>query len=95
MINIRVKMFGVLRGLTGKDEMQLKLKQPTVRSAVGILAKSVPSKARGFLMDNCLVDPRPNMLILVNGQEIGVLKGLETALKDGDELTVIPVAHGG
>jgi molybdopterin converting factor small subunit len=33
--------------------------------------------------------------MLVNGKEIGVLKGLETKLKDGDELVLVPVVHGG
>jgi len=34
-------------------------------------------------------------LILVNGREISVLNGLETKLKDGDEISLIPVVHGG
>jgi molybdopterin converting factor small subunit len=34
-------------------------------------------------------------LILVNGVEIGLLKGLDTRLKNGDRLTIIPVSHGG
>ncbi len=36
-----------------------------------------------------------NVIILVNGREIGVLAGLETILQDGDEVTIIPVSHGG
>ena len=95
MINVRIKLLGVLRGLTGEDVMVLKLKKPTVRIAVEILSESLPRQARNLLMDRYLDDPRPNVLILLNGKEIGVLEGLETSLKDGDELTVIPVAHGG
>lgn len=40
-------------------------------------------------------EPRRNMLALVNGQEIGVLDGLETVVEDGDEVVFIPVIHGG
>ncbi|MEM3789347.1 MAG: MoaD/ThiS family protein [Candidatus Bathyarchaeia archaeon] len=40
-------------------------------------------------------DPRPNTLIIVNDREISVLRGLETVLKDGDEVVFIPVSHGG
>ena len=36
-----------------------------------------------------------NSLILVNGVEISVLNGLETELSDKDEVTLIPVIHGG
>lgn len=41
--------------------------------------------------------PRPtsNFIILVNGREISVLSGLETKLKSGDEIAIIPVSHGG
>ena len=41
--------------------------------------------------------PRPtsNFIILVNGREISVLSGLETELKSGDEVAIIPVSHGG
>jgi len=38
---------------------------------------------------------RLNSLILVNGVEISVLNGLETKLFDEDEITLIPVIHGG
>jgi len=47
------------------------------------------------LVDPDLKDPRPNTLILVNGKEISVLNGLETILRDGDEVVFIPVLHAG
>ncbi len=37
----------------------------------------------------------PNVIVLVNGVEVGVLKGLDTELKDGDEVVLLPAAHGG
>ena len=36
-----------------------------------------------------------NILILVNGREISVLDGHETALKNKDTISLIPVSHGG
>lgn len=47
------------------------------------------------LIDQQLKDPRPNVLIIVNGKEIGVLNGLETNLQDDDEVVLVPVVHGG
>jgi molybdopterin converting factor small subunit len=47
------------------------------------------------LIDPELDDPRTNALILVNGKEVSVLQGLNTKIKDGDELVLIPVVHGG
>ncbi|UCH03972.1 MAG: MoaD/ThiS family protein [Candidatus Thorarchaeota archaeon] len=34
-------------------------------------------------------------LILCNEVDIGLTGGLETALKDGDKLVVLPLVHGG
>jgi len=36
-----------------------------------------------------------SLLILVNGKDSSVLKGLETLLEEGDEVVLIPVIHGG
>lgn len=42
-----------------------------------------------------LYPENPNIIVLVNGVEVGVLNGLKTKLKDGDEVTILPAAHGG
>jgi molybdopterin synthase sulfur carrier subunit len=94
-VKVNVRLLGVFRGLSSKSQNSLNLKKPTVRSVVLKLAESLSVEAKRLLVDPELNDPRPNALILVNGKEINVLKGLETELKDGDEVTLIPVSHGG
>jgi molybdopterin converting factor small subunit len=46
-------------------------------------------------VDSKLDDPRPNALILVGGREINALQGLETEVKDAEEIVLIPMIHGG
>jgi len=94
-IRVNVRLLGVFRGLSGKSQVSLKLEQPTVRKVIKKLADSLPKKAKPLLVDPELNDPRPNAIILVNGKEISVLKGLETEIKEGDEVTLIPISHGG
>lgn len=94
-VKVKVRLLGVFRGLFGKSEIDLKLRQTTVRSVVQTIATSLSKEARGLLIDAELNDPRPNALILLNGKEISVLKGLETEVKEGDEVTLVPVSHGG
>jgi molybdopterin converting factor small subunit len=53
------------------------------------------STLRRSLLDERLDKPAPNALILVNGREISVLGGLDTMIEDGDEVTFVPVVHGG
>jgi len=81
--------------MTGKDQIGLRLRHATVRDVIKALAESLPADAQRMLIDPDLNDPRPNALILLNGREINVLEGLETTISDGDEVTLIPVAHGG
>jgi MoaD family protein len=94
-IKVNVRLLGIFRGFSGKSRIALRLEQPTVRKVIQRLADSLSVEARRLLVDSELNDPRPNALILVNGKEIGVFKGLETSLKEGDEITLIPVSHGG
>ena len=75
--------------------MSLEVERSNMENIIKVLAKSFPSEARKLLIDSDLDDPRPNALILLNGQEISVLNGLGTEVADGDEITLIPIVHGG
>lgn len=94
-VDVKIRLLGVFRGLSGKSEMSLRIRGDTVGDVVQALAGSLPAEARRLLIDKELNDPRPNALILLNGKEISVLKGLKTRIEDGDEVTLIPVSHGG
>ena len=95
-MNVKVKLLGVFRGLSGRSQLSLELDEPAVmRKLVEKLAESFSPKFKRALVDPELDDPRPNTLILVNGREISVLHGLETEICDSDEVVLIPVSHGG
>jgi len=94
-VEVNIRLLGVFRGPTGKSRISLKLEQPTIRSVIQKLAESLSLEARRLLVDPELNDPRPSALILVNGREVSVLNGLKTKIKEGDEVILIPVSHGG
>lgn len=94
-VNVKVRLIGVFRGISGKGRVQLRLEKPTVREVIKKLAESLSTESKRLLIDPELNDPRPNALILVNGKEISALKGLETEVEEGYEITLIPVSHGG
>jgi len=94
-IHVKVRLLGVFRGFSGKSQLVLKLEQATVRNVIQTLAESLTTEAKRLLIDPELNDPRPNALILLNGREINVLNGLETEVDEGDEITLIPISHGG
>lgn len=92
---ITVKFMGALRHASGTDQLALDCrKSVSLKTVINKVTKSRPELQRS-LIDQQFQDPRLNALILLNGIEISALDGLETKLKDGDELVLIPVVHGG
>jgi molybdopterin synthase sulfur carrier subunit len=95
MAVVIVKFVGSLRNLSGKSKITIKFENPVpLKEALKKIVAELPALAK-TLIDRELGDPRPNSLIIVNGKEISVLNGLETILKDGDEVVFVPVLHGG
>ena len=92
---ITLKFIGVLRHASGNEKIALECKAgASLIDIVNAVTKEIPALRRN-LLDEQLEEPKPNALILVNGKEISVLNGLETKLKDGDEVVFVPVVHGG
>lgn len=93
---MQVRLLGVFRWISKKSQITLELVEPvTVRDVVGKLSDHFSPEFKQEFIDPELNDPRPNTLILVDGKEISALKGLDTKVKDGDEIILIPVLHGG
>lgn len=94
-MTITVRFIGSLRASLKKGKLSLAVKKPlSLKRFMETIIKKNP-KLEPALINPELNDPRLNALILVNGKEISVLNGINTVLKDGDELVIIPVVHGG
>jgi len=95
-INVQVNLFGVYQRIAGKKQVHLKLKKhSTIKSVLVKLAEKVSEDFEQVLIDTQNEESRPKALILVNGKEISVLQGLETKINQAEELTLIPMVHGG
>jgi molybdopterin converting factor small subunit len=96
VIHVEVRFLGIFQRLSGKKRFKLKLEEPaTVRKLVMNLTETFSSEFKQVLVDSQLGDPRPNALILVGGKEVSVLQGLETEVRDSEEIVLVPVVHGG
>lgn len=90
-----VRFVGSLRGAAGRSRATLKLeKTMPLRQAVQKLCEQIPKLNQAFAQTETR-HLNSNMLILVNGKEISALEGLNTHLKDEDEIVFIPIVHGG
>ena len=94
---VRVRLIGIFRGMAKKEVVILDFeKAATIKDVIFKLAEIFPSEFEKALIDSELNSPRPNALILLNGREVSVLpRGLESEVKNGDEIVIIPVTHGG
>jgi len=92
---ITVKLIGILRHAAGAGELILDHKGTiSMKELMGELTRKLPALTRS-LIDTQPEDPAPNALIFVNGREISILNGLNTIVKDGTEVVLVPVVHGG
>ena len=97
-LRVHLKLFGVFRSAAGTDAISLDLpgEGQTVKSAISdLVSRSGSKELQRLILGNEGSDPRSNALILLAGREIGTLAGLDTKLKEGDELSLLPIAHGG
>ncbi|MCS7119960.1 MAG: MoaD family protein [Nitrososphaerota archaeon] len=91
---VYLKFLGVFKKVVGLGELFLSFNGGVLSDLIKKLVELYPNLKKA-LLDPDLEDPRPNALILVNGKEISVLDGLNTKIKDDDEIIIIPVTHGG
>ena len=96
-MNLHLKFYGVFRTAAETKELDLTIQnETTVKSLISkLVSQERFRKLKNLLLDPETADPRPNALIIVSGREINALNGLETELKEHDEVAFLPIAHGG
>lgn len=94
-MKVKVRFFTVLRELTGKRESVLDFpKVVTVGELIEHLAEIHGQKFRSYVYDS-KGKIKEHLQFLVNGYNIDAMNGLETMLKDGDTVAIIPPIGGG
>ena len=89
---IRVKFPSVFVSITKERKIEVDADGKTVKELLDILFERYSDLEARLIKDGELT---PFINIFVNGEDIRYLDGLETQLKDGDEVTFIPAISGG
>ncbi len=89
---IKVRIPTPLRALT-KNQGEVEMKGTTVEEVIDNLEASHPG-VKGRLCDE-QGELRRFVNIYVNEEDIRFLKGKDTSLKDGDEVSIVPAIAGG
>ena len=94
-MSVTLRFLGALRHYAGMNMASLDCEEESsVFDLLVSFTRSIP-ELRNNLIDEHFDGPKSNALILVNGKEISILNGLDTKVKNGDEIVFIPVVHGG
>lgn len=89
---VAIKIPGPLRKLTeGKDVITLEAQ--TVKEAIEKLLATYPELEKRIKDENGKI--REFLNIYVNNEDIRFMNNLETALKDGDQIVLLPAIAGG
>jgi len=93
-MRVKVKFFALLREVAGTKEVEEDVEEgTTVRGLLERLSSKLPSKFKELVFEGQEVSK--NVIILVNRRGIRELEGLETKLKEGDEVALLPPVSGG
>jgi len=92
---VTLRFLGVFKKAYGNSQTLIKIRKNEKLEAVIKKVYKASPNLKHVLIDPELDTPLSNAVILVNGKEISLLNGLETKLKDKDEIVFIPVIHGG
>jgi molybdopterin synthase sulfur carrier subunit len=85
-----------LREVVGQRLTEIDLPQgSTVEDFLVYMKEGFGDKLSGRLFDPDSGAILPYVRIMVNGQTIQFLEGMQTPLKEGDEILILPPASGG
>jgi molybdopterin synthase sulfur carrier subunit len=97
-VQIKVRFFTSLREIVGKREETLSFNQNekvTVDLVLKTLAEKYGTPFKEYVYNGKTAQPKGFLQFLVNGNSTSTLNGLETELKDGDVLAILPPVGGG
>lgn len=98
-VTAEIEFIGHLQDLAATKKTLVELDDAggtvVVRDFIVQLGNSMSSRFKEALIDPESGDLRPNLLVLLNGVEIGCLEGLDSMVADADRIVLIPVSHGG
>ena len=96
MIEVKIHTTPVLKKIVGQRELEVSLPQgSTLKALLSWMVDTWGEKIAFYLFHPGSASPLPHVRLMINGQDIGFLDGMETVLQDGDEILIIALVGGG
>lgn len=95
-MKVSVRLFTALRELAGrgKEILEFTEKSVTVKEVLEELVKRHGKAFKDYLY-NGKGEMQEYLQLLVNGKSVSLLEELETRVKEGDEVAIVPPVGGG
>ncbi len=96
-MKITIKGFWIFkRFLDGDRGTEIHVKEATLNDALDLLTQELGEEFQGHIFEDGSKKVKRAILIFLNGQNyLNFAKKLYTPLKDGDEITFLPMVTGG
>jgi molybdopterin synthase sulfur carrier subunit len=96
VISITIRTIIGLKQILGQEVIEFSISEgTTVKALVALMVEKWGARLAPYFSDAEDDRPLPKIRIAVNGRDIGFLNGMETELRDGDEVLMLPLVGGG
>lgn len=95
-MKIKVTYLGLVKTYTKKGQDEVEFPEgAALADLLGKLAKTFSKPFDAEVYDPVKREVKPMFTVMVNGIIIGQLKGVDTPLKEGDTVIIMPLMTGG
>jgi molybdopterin synthase sulfur carrier subunit len=96
LITLKVRTILDLKRILGKREVEILVPENcTLQELLVTMVDTWGEKLRSQLFEPNTTTPLSHIRLMVNGQDIAFLNRMETVLKEGDEILILPPVGGG
>ena len=96
-MKIRVEFLGHIRNVIGSErEEEVEISEgSSIADLLMVLSEKYGEPFKKAIFEKSGADVKSNYIITVNGYLLNQLKGLDTRLKNDDNVTLLPIVSGG
>ena len=96
MIIVKVRTILALKTILGSGEIEVSFREgSTLGQLITTLVNRWGDELASYLYEPNSRSLRPYIRLMVNGRDIAFLEKLETVLRNGDEVLILPPVSGG
>ena len=96
MIKLKIRTILDFKRIFGQREVEISVPQEcTLQELLITMVDTWGDELRSRLFEPNTTTPLPHIRLMVNGQDIAFLNGMETVLEEGDEILILPPVGGG